>query len=193
MPLAAVGYAALCYVINNQLVSIDFIRASGRQGMYSQKIAMLATGLLQDMPAATRDEDRKSLVEAIGQMGQAEEQLTKNDPCMVETIAHWPQIHALFYDPPAQLDLNTDRLLTVARRVAQAPAAGLTSDNPDLAEVRRLARAVLPNFIAVAQTGPNAARNGKTDAALARNGPLRRHPAGAAAGGALHLPSHGAA
>jgi PAS domain S-box-containing protein len=149
--LAAAGYAALAYVINNQLVSIDFIRAGGRQGMYSQRIALLSTGLLQSLPAASRDEDRKSLIETIGKMDQAEEALTKTDPCMVETIDHSSTLRNLFYEQPAQLDLGTARFLAAARQVAQAPPDGLAPDNLDLATVRRLANQLLPGFVAVAQ------------------------------------------
>jgi PAS domain S-box-containing protein len=149
--LAAAGYAALAYVINNQLVSIDFIRAGGRQGMFSQRIAMLSTGLLQSLPAASRDEDRKSLLETIVKMDQTEQALTKTDPCMVETIDHSSTLRNLFYEQPAQLDLNTARFLAAARQIAQAPHGGLAPGNPDLATVRRLADQLLPSFVAVAQ------------------------------------------
>jgi PAS domain S-box-containing protein len=149
--LSSAGYLALCHVITDRLVSIDFIRAAGRQGMYSQRIALLGTGLLQTLPPAARDSDRKDLLDAIDQMDQAEQKLTKTDDCMVESIAHSPTLHALFYDAPAQLDVNTDRFLAVARQITQAPPGGLAPDNPDLAELRRLAGVLLPAFISTAQ------------------------------------------
>jgi PAS domain S-box-containing protein len=147
--LASAGYVALCYVIDTKIISVNFIRTSGRQVMYSQRIALLGSGLVAGKPAASQGKDRSELARAIIAMNQGEQELTKTDAAMFRAIGHSPKLHRLFYDGPYRLDEETAAFLATARRIAQAPAGGLAPDNPDLTLMRRQADTLLPGFIQV--------------------------------------------
>ena len=150
--LVSAGYFVLYYVINNRLVSIDFIRMAGRQGMYSQRIAFLCLEQVQGMPIEVQKAGDAELPKAIEAMSANEKQLTKSDSCMVETIANSPTLHALFYDPPCQLDETAAKFLESAQRVNIAPAGTFAPDNPDITFIRHAAVNLLPGFIEVAQS-----------------------------------------
>jgi PAS domain S-box-containing protein len=145
--LVAAGYFALCYVINNRLVSIDFIRTTGRQGGYAQRVALLATGLASGMPAEDQQEGQAQLNAEIQTMDQAGRELTQADPRMVKTIADSSKLHALFYDIPDGLLARTSRFLAAARRVSAAPPGALAEDSPDMLLIRRTAGGLLPAYI----------------------------------------------
>ena len=141
--LASVGYAAICYVINHRLGSVEFIRAAGRQAAYSQRIALLATSLQKGSPAAEQEGARNDLLRTIGLMGKTERTLTRSDSPVVQSAP----IHDLLYGGAFPVAASTERLLAAARRVAASPPEGLAPTDPDLALVRELAGGLLPGFM----------------------------------------------
>ncbi len=135
--LVSAGYFTLCYVINNKLVSIDFIRTAGRQGGFADHVAVLATGMVAGVPADVQQQSQAELGKQIVAMEQAHQELTTTDPFMIKTIAHSPKLHRIFYEPPEQLDARTMQFLAAARRVAAAPLGSVPQNNPDIALIRR--------------------------------------------------------
>jgi PAS domain S-box-containing protein len=148
--LAAAGYFALCYTINNKLVSIDFIRTAGRQGGFADHVAVLATGMAAGVPASVQQESKAELDPQIDAMEKAHRELSQTDPIMVETIARSPKLHRLFYEPPEQLDARTAAFLAAARRVAAAPLGSVAQDNPDIALIRRGSTELLAGYTLMA-------------------------------------------
>jgi PAS domain S-box-containing protein len=149
--LVSVGYLVLCHVINNRLVSIDFMRGSGRQGMYTQRIARLASDLVQGVPANVQADSLPKLLVTIDAMAKEQDALTRTNPDMVETIARWPKIHAEFYDAPCRLIAKTADFLATARRIAATPPGTLLPSDADLTSLRAQSDALLPCFTEVAQ------------------------------------------
>ena len=141
--LAAIGYAAFCYVVDKRLASVDFIRAAAGQATYSQRAALLSTGLLQGLPAAAREENRQDLLEAIRVMERGQKTITRSG----SFVGPSPPIHALLYEGTSPLVADTDQFLAAARRLSRSSADGVAPDDPDLATVRALAGRLLPGFI----------------------------------------------
>jgi PAS domain S-box-containing protein len=144
--LVSAGYIALYYVINRRPVSVDFMRTSSRQADYAQRIALLSLGSVQGMGGAAQANDPAQLVHTIDMMARAEDEMTTSDPRMVATLAKSPQLHALFYDPPTQLNARTAQFLGAARRVAAASPDSLPPDNPDIALLRTLSAQLFRDF-----------------------------------------------
>jgi PAS domain S-box-containing protein len=148
--LAAAGYLALCYVINNKLVSIDFIRTAGRQGGFADHVAVLATGMAAGVPADVQAQSKAELAIQIKAMEDAHRELSETDPNMVETIAHSPKLHRYFYEPPESLDAKTTAFLAAARRIEAAPLGSVPQDNPDIALIRRGSTELLAGYTLMA-------------------------------------------
>jgi PAS domain S-box-containing protein len=148
--LAAAGYIALCFVINNKLVSIDFIRTAGRQGGFADHVAVLATGLVAGVPADIQRQSQAELTAQIKAMEDAHQRLTQTDPTMVETIARSAKLHRYFYEPPESLNAKTTAFLAAARRVNAAPLGSVPQDNPDIALIRRGSTELLAGYTLMA-------------------------------------------
>jgi PAS domain S-box-containing protein len=148
--LISAGYIILCYVINHRLVYIDFIRAADQQAGLSQQIVLLALESPPDLTAADRANVQVQLTQDIADLADGQRNLETGDPVLVATIAKSPRLHALFYDPPGQLNARTAQFLDVARRVAAADPATLPAGNPDLALLRRLGEELRVGYLQVA-------------------------------------------
>ena len=148
--LVAAGYFALCYVVNNRLVSIDFIRTAGRQGGFAEHVALLASGVAEGMPASVQKESEEQLGRQIDAMDREHQTLTRNDSANVATIANSHEIHAMIYDSPVELEARTARFLAAARRIDAAPTATLRQDDPDMLLLRDGADALLPAYTKLA-------------------------------------------
>jgi PAS domain S-box-containing protein len=148
--LVSAGYFALCFVINNKLVSIDFIRTAGRQGGFADHVAVLATGMAAGVPAGVQAQSKAELDSQINAMEEAHRELTQTDPGMVETIANSPKLHRLFYENPDSLDARTTAFLDAARRVEAAPLGSVPQDSPDLTLIRRGSTDLLAGYTRMA-------------------------------------------
>jgi len=153
--LVSAGYLVLCYAINYRLVHFDFIRTGDRQANYSQRIVVLSTGLIEGMAPAAQADDQALLTQAIGEMVEEQQKLTKTDPVLVEVITETPKIHALFYDPPVALDARTSQFLDVARRVTASYPGNIPANDPDVALLRRLGDELLAGYTQVVEEAKN--------------------------------------
>lgn len=130
--LGIISFAGLHYTIDNQIVRASVINVSGRQRMLSQHIGLLSMRLVTTEDSAERAALRRELRESIVLMERSHAALIKGNTAMELPRQISPAIHALYFEPPVNLDQQVHRFLAYARSLAVAPASVLTLENTDL-------------------------------------------------------------
>jgi PAS domain S-box-containing protein len=147
--LSIIGYLTLHYVISSGRENAGFINISGRQRMYSQRIAFLSSMSVMAPQPGERMEYREELNVAIREMADAEEALIHGDARLLLPAQLPPTLDALYFGEPLHVDNQVRTFLDVARRVAAAPDGSLSLDNPDLRYIQNNAAALLHGLDAI--------------------------------------------
>lgn len=133
--LALLSTAALFILqanIHAQERNAAVINAAGRQRMLSQRIALFSWQFVHAESQIQRDGVRHELLDAIHHMEDAHAALTVTDPAASLLVTPAPQVWAIYFEAPLQLDAKVRDYLSEARALVAAPDAELTPDNPRL-------------------------------------------------------------
>ncbi|MBI4829815.1 MAG: PAS domain S-box protein [Nitrospinae bacterium] len=123
--LAATAFLGLTQVIKTYETSAAVINISGRQRMFSQRVATLALRIVSMEDGAERDNLRAELLSTAEALHAAHLWLAgAAGPDLPGELP--PAVHAIFFAPPANLDARILAFIDSARRLAREPDAPST-------------------------------------------------------------------
>lgn len=123
--LAATAFLGLTQVIKTYETSAAVINISGRQRMFSQRVATLALRIVSMEDGAERDNLRAELLSTAEALHAAHQWLAgAAGPDLPGELP--PAVHAIFFAPPANLDARILAFIDSARRLAREPDAPST-------------------------------------------------------------------
>jgi PAS domain S-box-containing protein len=131
--LLVAGYYTFRALIDNQKTAAATINLSDRQRMLSLRVAM-STYLYTHGGAAEKKQQRKSLTSSISMMERLHKGLTGGDEKMKLSGNLSPEIRAVYFSPPYELDRRMHSFLADAKSIA-ATAGTIGPDDP---RVRRI-------------------------------------------------------
>ncbi len=127
--LLVVGYYAFHALIDNQDTAAAAINVSGRQRMLSHRVAMSTYIYTHSADAAERKKYRKSLALSVSLMERSHEGLIGGDEKMNLSANSSPEISAIYFSPPYELDRKMRSFLSDAKAIAAA-AGTIGPDDP---------------------------------------------------------------
>ncbi len=130
--LALGSYFFLEQVIAGNESGATLVNVGGRQRMLSQRVALLAESLAEDIRPANRQADREVLRKSIELMERSLGALVKGDPGMNIPAAMSEEARALYFGPKGFADRLTRAFLEQAKAFAAAPDRDQRPDNPHL-------------------------------------------------------------
>ena len=130
--LSFAAYLTLHKVIESGREHAGFINVSGRQRMYSQRIAFFSSMLVLATNPDDRTNYRKELQAAIEEMATAQDKLIHGSDADLLSGDLSPGIRKLYFDEPTRLQDHIQAFLDVARRVVDTPDGSLSAYDPDL-------------------------------------------------------------
>lgn len=129
--LAATAFLGLTQVIKTYETSAAVINVSGRQRMLAQRAATLALRIVSTENGAQRDYLRAELLTTVEALEAAHQRLT-GGAAPDQPGGLPPAAHAIFFDPPANLDARIRAFMDAARRLAREPDAPSTRPRLEL-------------------------------------------------------------
>ena len=130
--LALGSYFFLEQVIAGNESGATLVNVGGRQRMLSQRVALLAESLAEDIRPANRQADREALRKSIELMERSLDALVKGDPGMNIPAAMSEEGRALYFGPKGFADRLTRAFLEQAKAFAAAPDRDQRPDSPHL-------------------------------------------------------------
>ncbi len=128
--LLVVGYYAFHALIDNQDTAAAAINVSGRQRMLSHRVAMSTYIYTHSADAAERKKYRKSLALSVSLMERSHEGLIGGDEKMNLSANSSPEISAIYFSPPYELDRKMRSFLSDAKAIVAAAAGTIGPDDP---------------------------------------------------------------
>ena len=126
------GFLLLQKSLRAQEDAVNVVRVSGRQRMLAQRVALLAVRLLNTYdPVATRRRIDELLATA-SEIEATHESMIHGDPALGIGRALTPEVRAICYDPPIQLDEKIRSFVRRARELARRSEAAIESKTPQL-------------------------------------------------------------
>jgi len=140
--LVIFDYLAFHRFIDAQENVAAVINVSGRQRMLSQQVALHVNDIVHSNNTAEREHHRNEVLQAILLMERSHEKLTDGDAELhiPETLS--PEIQALYFDPPHEVDKKMRSFLADAKSVAAAGGA-VGRDDPRVLRITSSAKGPL--------------------------------------------------
>ena len=129
--LSISAFTLLSSVIATQESSGAIINVSGRQRMLSQRTTLFAQQLVLSSDQQ-RGQVREQLRSATDLMERSHFGLVRGDAALNLPGNSSPEVAALYFDAPHNLDAQVKEHVARVRRLLAAPESALTPDNPDL-------------------------------------------------------------
>ena len=126
------AFVALSGVIQTQASYGTIINVSGRQRMLSQRTSLYAQTLVYAQNAGEREALAQTLARDIDLMERSHVGLTEGDEALGLPGDPSPEVAALYFDAPTELDAQVREHIERVRNLLNAPESDLTPDNPDL-------------------------------------------------------------
>ncbi|HEC14935.1 MAG TPA: hypothetical protein ENI72_04170, partial [Rhodospirillales bacterium] len=127
--LLVAGYYTFHALIDNQKTVAAAINISGRQRMLAHRIAMSTYLYSHSGSAAESKQKRESLASSISLMERSHEGLIGGDDKMNLSANPSPEISAIYFSPPYELDKKMRSFLADAKAIAAA-AGTIGPDDP---------------------------------------------------------------
>jgi PAS domain S-box-containing protein len=127
-------YLSLARITQTQQQYVAAINQSGRQRMLSQRITFLALQLTTAAEPGRRSACRRDLQATVDQMAAAHEALSRSS-FTLGLPERSSSISALYFEPPAAIDLQVQAYLAHARALIAAPDSQLTLENSDFTAI----------------------------------------------------------
>ena len=144
LPILALNDALnLEQIATARKVSAAAINISGRQRMLCQRIAFFALRFVASQEAEERATCRASLLEAIDLMDKSHKGLVQGDPLCDLSDRLSPEVRAIYFQPPFNLDERVLSYIKAARALVAETEERLTQDNPHLGYITDKASAEL--------------------------------------------------
>ena len=126
---------AACLVLYDMTVSgrenTRLIDTIDQERMGSQRIAFLCSVVVRAPMPADRAACRTQLKEAIDEMAGSEDDLTHGHATLFSPAGLSPELQALYFEEPLQIDHQVQAYLNAARGIDTAPDGMLKSDDPN--------------------------------------------------------------
>lgn len=145
--LSLVSYLILKENIKANEGSAAVINISGRQRMFSQRIAVLSLRLVAAQGSAEKEKIRKALADAAGVMEKSHNSLIKDDSVIGFRRIPSRQVQAMYFSPSLNLDTQVRRYLEKARGLLSFSDAEIDLQNPDLQYIIEAAQGDLLNSL----------------------------------------------
>ncbi|GEM_PF-510036 len=148
--------------ISKEHVTAHVINVSGRQRMLSQRIALFANRMVFETTMGNNIEPlREALFAAIDLMDESHTALAYGSETFDFTAEKVKSVERIYFSPPHSLDLELQKFLNAARKIAALPSHELSLDMPALAHIN----AVGPNSLLQSlDAGTNAFEDAGRDA-----------------------------
>jgi PAS domain S-box-containing protein len=125
------AYLLISYAAISEHENARFVDMSARQKMYSQRIAFVCSVVVRAPLPTERANYRAQLKEAIDEMAEQEDELLHGQAFLFFPRRLSPGLQALYFEKPAQVDLQVRAFLDAARGIASAPDGMLRSNDPN--------------------------------------------------------------
>ncbi len=130
--LSVASYISLNTILSPTTLNGGLVNLSGRQRMYTQRIPFLALELSNAKTALEREKAHRDLAEAIDSMEKLHGSLIHGNKELALSPVLPPSIHAMYFDPPMNMDLKIRRFIDEAKAFNGESADKLNSKNPHL-------------------------------------------------------------
>jgi PAS domain S-box-containing protein len=140
--LIIADYLILRKNIEAEQSSAAEINLSGRQRMLTQRISNLAQDMV--MFPERRSHYRQQLLNVLDLMERSHHGLIYGDPAMGLKGDPSPEIKAMYFSPPLNLDRQVRVFIDAGRALAREKDAALTPENPHFLLIHRAADQTLP-------------------------------------------------
>ncbi len=141
--LATAVFIGMYLVIKTTESSAALINVSGRQRMLSQRIGLFAHDLLHEKDESVRNQCRKDLLLTADIMEKSHKALLDGDEKLNLPGKSSPEIRAIYYENPLNLDRKVTTYIAAARKLASSPPEELTHTNPSMQTIEDNARFAL--------------------------------------------------
>lgn len=145
--LSLASYLILKENIKANEGSAAVINISGRQRMFSQRIAFLSLRLVAAQGSEEKEKIRKALVLVAGAMEKSHNSLIKGDFVLELRRMPSPQVQAMYFSPSLNLDVQVRRYLEKARGLLSFSDAEIGLQNPNLQYIIEAAQGDLLNSL----------------------------------------------
>ncbi|MEH6813245.1 MAG: type IV pili methyl-accepting chemotaxis transducer N-terminal domain-containing protein, partial [Motiliproteus sp.] len=126
--LVTTSSLALEVLISEQDAASAVINISGRQRMLSQRIALYSFALISSPTSGEQQRMRSKLLAAVDLMEKSHQGLLRGDNELGVPGEVSPQVEALYYGDPVNLNSKLQSYLSSARALASLPASQLRSN-----------------------------------------------------------------
>lgn len=130
--LSIASYVTLIKSISSQEANAAVMNFTSRQRFLSQNIAIYSLCLVNTKDDAEMKTLRYDLLTTILAIETVHKGLVNGDQSLHLPGKQSPQIHALYFEQPVDLDKKMHRYLAEAKALANEPSAELTPHNPQL-------------------------------------------------------------
>ena len=127
--ILGIGFIGLFMIIETYETSAEVINIAGQQRMLSQRISKFAHNLMHE---ADKEKYRRSIVEAAKHMESSHDTLTDDDSELNSRGALSPEVSAIYFNAPHNLDEQLRRYITAAKALANEPDEYLIPGNPNM-------------------------------------------------------------
>jgi PAS domain S-box-containing protein len=134
--LSFAAYIMLTLVIlcGRQLIQLN--KTSDQQQLSAQRIVNLTLLLTLPGSSAEHEQDRVLIKEESDNLEKEEDDFVQKLKSETGLILFSPDLRALYFAPPGNLDKEVREYVRAARRVAAVPEGGLSPDNPDVRSIQ---------------------------------------------------------